>query len=95
MLVFLADVGFRASYNKGLRIRITLNADPDPAFILLRMRIQLFTLMRIRIRKPGYNDIKKHGLLYFRFLFHGLAAGCKEPRLYSWAMCISDAALDS
>ncbi len=33
----------------GLRIRITFNADSDPAFHLIRIRIQSFTSVRIRI----------------------------------------------
>jgi hypothetical protein len=35
--------------NLGLRIRIALNADPDPAFHFNADSIQLFNLMRIRI----------------------------------------------
>jgi hypothetical protein len=34
------------------------NADRDPAFSLIRVRIQLSKIMPIRIRIPGYNKYK-------------------------------------
>ncbi len=49
------------------------NADPDPAFH--------------SNADPDpqlcYNDREKHGLSsILRFLFHGLAAGCKKPSIF-------------
>ncbi len=130
-------MGFRAGYNKGLRIRITLNADLDPAFHFIADTDPAFYFTAVpdpafyfnadpdpsfyfnAYPDPAFHSNKdpdtdlafknnadpdpqpwlqrhqKAWLSLLRFLFHGLAAGCKKPPLYSWAMCISDAALDS